>query len=371
MKERVLYALAKTGKTLKWSVEVVENDNCSATIIRRSSQLDGKESENHKVISKGTNIGKANEHTPYESAVVKASKYWLSKVEDNWHESIDNIGKVIYLKPMLAKPYDEKKVKFPCIVQPKMNGVRCTSYRHLDDETMWSRERNEFTTMGHIQDRIEANFGKYSPDGELYIHGETFEHIISLVKKYRKGESETVQYWIYDLAIPDTTFFERMGIIDEIFDRMYLEDREIFIEVPSLIVNNKEELKAVHDGFVREGYEGLIIRTFDGLYGFNDRPWDLIKYKEFIDSEFKIIGFKAEVWHDILNDCYRNLIIFECICENGETFDVRPNGSFLKREIMYNHGLDYINKMATVRYQNLSEAMIPIFPIFIGIRDYE
>jgi len=330
MQERTLYAKAKTGKVLQWSVEVVEDETGVATIIRRSSQINGKQSENHKVITKGTNIGKKNEHTPYQNACVKANRYWLDKVEDNWVEDINDAGKITFVKPMLAETYKANKVKFPCYVQTKLNGARCVQFRHLGDERMLSRECNEFDAIDHIKSRITHNFGNNSPDGELYIHGESFEHIISLVKKYRKGESETLQYWVYDLAIPDKTFAERYEILEEIFDRMSNEDRKIFVQVHADVCHSGCGLKVYHDQYVEQGYEGLIIRNPKGQYRFNDRNWDLIKYKEFIDAEFEITGYKAEVWHDELNDCYRNLIVFECITKEGKTFDVRPNGSFLK-----------------------------------------
>ena len=376
MQERILYAKAKTGKILQWSVQVMEDETGVATIIRRSSQVGGKQSENHKIVHTGANIGKKNEQTPYQNACVKANRYWLDKVEDNWQTDINDAGKITFVKPMLAETYKANKVKFPTYVQTKLNGARCVQFRHLGDERMLSRECNEFDSINHIKSRIEHNFGNYSPDGELYIHGESFEHIISLVKKYKAGESETLQYWVYDLAIPDKTFEERIDILEIIFDKMSDEDRKIFIEVPTKICNSVEHLKQVHDKYVAQGYEGLIIRNPNGEYGFNDRNWDLIKYKEFIDAEFEITGYKAEVWHDELNDCYRNLIVFECITEEGKTFDVRPNGSFLKREEMYKNGDSFISKMLTVRYQNLSEDDgIPIFPIGIlteaHVRDYE
>lgn len=373
MNERILYSKSKTDKTLQWSVEVVENDNGSATIIRTSMQIGGKKSINRKDVNKGTNIGKANENTPYQTACVKANRLWLDKFEDNWVENIEDAGTITFIKPMLASKLKEVVVNYDdgVYVQPKMNGVRGTIYTHLGDPTMWSRERTEYTAVGHIKKYVDEYFGEFSPDGEIFLPGESLQVIASLVKKYQEGKSEKLQYWIYDLAIPNKTYEERKAIIDAIFSRMPKEVLDIFVKVPTFFVRSYAEVKVLHTRFVLEGFEGSMIRIGDSEYGFNDRPNGLLKNKDFIDEEFKIVGFHAEVWHDALNDCHRNLIMMECETKDGKPFDVRPKGSFLQREADYNIGETFIGKPYTVRYQELSDEGIPTILVGIAIRDYE
>ena len=120
-----------------------------------------------------------------------------------------------------------------------------------------------------------------------------------------------------------------------------------------------------------DGFEGLIIRDPDGVYEFNERTFSLMKFKKFIDAEFEIIGYTTEIWHDTLNDTFRNLVMWRCCTEKGVEFDVRPKGSFLKREEALKTADDQIGKMYTVKFQNFSDDGSLIFPIGIGIRDYE
>ena len=59
-------------------------------------------------------------------------------------------------------------------------------------------------------------------------------------------------------------------------------------------INDKAEVKPLHDQFVKEGYEGIMIRNKDGEYGINKRSKNLQKFKEFYDQEFQIVTADAK-----------------------------------------------------------------------------
>lgn len=373
MEEVILYKKAKTGKIQQWSVRVeMAPDLNSAVLIRSSGYVGQKITTTHKLIDKGCNIGKKNEKSPYELAVSKAEKMVKDQYEDNYHYSINDVDNpIVFIKPMLAEPYDAKRVTFPCYAQPKMNGVRCFSLRHIDDHTMWSRERREYSAISEIKDGVTKFFGKRSPDGEIYNPDFTFQEIVSAVKK-RSDNTPLLKMWVYDLAIPDLHFVDRHNIISSIFaDANNAGIVKYFYEVPTVLVHSLEEVQKLHDYWVQQGFEGLIIRTLDGIYEFNERTFSLMKYKLFIDTEFEIIGFTTEVWHDTLKDTFRNLVIWKCKTENGNEFDVRPAGSFILREKALKSANKQIGKKYTVKFQNYSDEGTPIFPIGVAVRDYE
>lgn len=59
--------------------------------------------------------------------------------------------------------------------------------------------------------------------------------------------------------------------------------------VPSL-----EKLNEVNDGFIKEGYEGTILRSPSGLYKYGRstvKEAYLLKMKIFQDEEFEVVGF--------------------------------------------------------------------------------
>ena len=361
-----LYKKARNGKITSWDIKVCLDKDVPC-IVRESGYIDGKKRTNKKYIRKGTNIGKSNEKSPLENAIFIADNYWNDHIEDNYVDDIDNINDPPrYLKPMLAKTFNKNStINYKnCIVQPKYNGIRAVSFRHINDYRIISRERKEFGTLKHIENVLDI-FGNYSPDGELYNHSLTFQEIVRRVKKYREGLTEEIQYHVYDIAIPDTALYDRLAIIEEIIP----ENNDILHKVHSYKVNSYEEFKNYHDKFVRDGYEGIIIRDINSHYGFNDRPSSLMKYKEFKDAEFEIVGFDKEEWDD--DGVIRNLVVWICITKQGETFSVRQKGSFYTREMLYKEAHENIGKMLTVRFQETSENGTPIFGVGLGIRDYE
>jgi DNA ligase-1 len=197
-------------------------------------------------------------------------------------------------------------------------------------------------------------------DGELYHPDWSFQKINAHTKKLRPT-SPQLQYWVYDLADESTAFNLRHFRLTEILTK---ENALIkLVECDSL--SEEEDVKELHDIYVKDGYEGAIIRNLDGLYRFGYRVKDLQKYKEFEDKEFPIIGGAEGTGTD------EGCVIFVCETEDGSPFGVRPRGSREKRQRWFQELDSIIGKKLTVRYQERSDDNIPIFPVGIAIRDYE
>ena len=91
----------------------------------------------------------------------------------------------------------------------------------------------------------------------------------------------------------------------------------------------------------------------------------LLKMKEFQDEEFEIVGFYEGEGGD------KGLIIWRCKTEDGKLFGCRPHGTHEERAELFKHGKEYVGKMLTVRFQELTADGIPRFPVGIAVRDYE
>lgn len=270
--------------------------------------------------------------------------------------------------------YDIEVQDTHCFFADDMLVHNCRGFqlKHLNDHNMLSRNRKIFGTVDHITDATQI-FGKISPDGEIYTHGLDFQTIISLLKKkYKRGEkhvegTEDLQYWIYDLAIPDKTFLERKKILDSILPK----STDILKRVETIQVNSHAEIKKWHDKWVAEGYEGIMIRDKDAYYGFNSRDWTLMKYKEFFDEEFNIVGHEVEEYHQVLTDTYIDLVIWVCEGANGVLFNVKPRGSVEKRAYWLIHAESYYQSPLMTRFQEYSQDGVPKFGVGVGIRDFE
>ena len=87
------------------------------------------------------------------------------------------------------------------------------------------------------------------------------------------------------------------------------------------------------------------------------------KYKEFMEEEFKIIGF-----HEGTGD-EKGIVIWECETPDKKQFSVRPKGTREIRKELYDNGDKYIGKLLTVIFQEYTNDGIPRFPVGKSIRD--
>lgn len=117
-----LYKTSSTKKELEWLIGVIPHEDNTATIRTIHGQVNGQLQTTDLLISKGKNIGKANETTPYEQAAFEAESKWKKQQDKNYSEQRG--GKSKSLSPMLAHTYEDQlhKVTFPSFIQPKLDG---------------------------------------------------------------------------------------------------------------------------------------------------------------------------------------------------------------------------------------------------------
>ena len=106
-----------------------------------------------------------------------------------------------------------------------------------------------------------------------------------------------------------------------------------------------------------------MLRNVNGFYQENYRSNDLMKYKEFFEDEYKIVGFKEATGRD------SGTVIWECETKDGTRFSVRPKGTLDARREWFANGEKYVGKKLTVIFQELSEMGVPRFPVGKAIRD--
>jgi DNA ligase-1 len=245
--------------------------------------------------------------------------------------------------PMLAHKYEDRKryVSEPMYVQPKLDGVRIL----VNNKGGISRTGKVVPGTEHWgKDLKDGEF----LDGECYVHGMDFESITSAFKTApEKLEFHVFDY--YDVNRPHLTFEERMT----------------HVTVETQLVRRKEDLRDVHDAFATRGYEGIMIRNPRSAYEPGKRTNGLLKMKMFETDEFTIVGVHEGTGRDI------GTPIWECETKEKVRFSVRPEGSMESRREAFARRKDLVGKMLTVRYQNMTAAGVPRFPVGIAIRDYE
>ena len=100
----------------------------------------------------------------------------------------------------------------------------------------------------------------------------------------------------------------------------------------------------------------------DGEYELAQRSRGLLKYKDFQDAEFEIIGASEG------SGKFKGCVIWKCATESSGEFDVVPKGTLEQKKEWFEKKKDFIGKMLTVKFQSFSNKGIPEFPVGLGTR---
>jgi len=368
----VLSSSTKLGQTKYWSISVSGNH-----IIRKAWIGDGKVKEFAPKVTTGKNIGRKNETTPVEQAFLEARSLWLKKQDqgytpidkENDRETIPTIP-----LPMLANKYVERGQKYlslPFAVSRKLDGIRMVATCANQEITLTSRLGKSFSFLNKVRKQLSLIASNdLILDGELYSHTLPFGVITSAVKtkKTRSDYDDRIEYWIFDIVDVALTYKERMEkllSIRDSYNRLVSPKDRVLQFVEYDIVSHHDQVQRYHDKYVAEGYEGVMCRNLDSLYKIKHRSNDLLKYKNFVDEEFEIVGTTEGTGSEA------GAIQFTCITPNGQTFGVRPRGTMEYRQEMWTRRDEFVGKQLTVRYQGIGVKDAPRFPVGIAVRDYE
>jgi len=154
------------------------------------------------------------------------------------------------------------------------------------------------------------------------------------------------------------TFEERTELI-EVLSKMFPKNVKV---VPTYLCHNEADVMKYHKQFVADGYEGTMIRDPQMGYEIGKRSYSLLKLKDFVDAEYKIVDVVDGAGSDV------GLAIFELETTDGQRFNCRPEGTQENRADLFKNRRKLIGKWLTVRYQELSKDGIPIFPVGVAIR---
>lgn len=318
------------------------------------------------------------------SVNIEDAKAVTAFVEEHLGEGVtDSNG---FKKHMKAKKYEEvatkvfDKIKY-WLGSRKIDGVRCSFYLKDGEIVSASRGGGDYdasTVHLRTHPKMIELFNKMPDlvlDGELYIHGRSLQYI-SGTARLESGESRCneLEYYIYDTMNANMTAQERwnyisdeiapiLGIVDFDPNANWNDDDLKVRIVPEEEVVGWTNIQKLHDKYVSEGFEGIVIRDPDKPYNYGGRTNAMIKVKMYQDDEFEIVGYSDGLRPEDM--------VFICKTQAGKEFEAKPMGP---RELKYEY-LDrmeeLIGKMATVKYFYYSDDGRPLQPVLKCIRDYE
>ena len=271
---------------------------------------------------------------------------------------------------MLAHPAGKKEFDKDSFIQPKLDGIRC----YITKDGAFSRNHKEFKTIDHIIEAFKPIF-KENPniilDGELYNHQlkDNFNKIISLVRKQKPTKNQLldaekyIQFHWYDYYDKKNNgpFRLRDTNIKRIIDQ--LSSRHI-VEVPTHDVSILESAKLWHEDFLKQGYEGSIIRLNKPYE--QKRSYNLQKFKDFKDAEATITG-----WVEGQGKRTGTVGKFIARDHDGIEFGMPVMDDYTIMEKMYDIADWYIGKTATFTYFQKTPSGSYRHPLFKCVRNYE
>ena len=187
------------------------------------------------------------------------------------------------MRPMLAGPADLSRLIYPVLVSPKLDGVRGL----ILDGRLVSRSLKGFPNR-HVMS-LFSHRELNGLDGELILGD---PHAPDAYRRTNSAVSTQlwtpdVKFWVFD-KLP-------FGRVEEYWQRLEAVRQIHFpnvLVVPTEQVDNEAALLKVEAKYLKEGYEGVMLRSLDGIYKMGRSSISegyLLKLKRFVDSEAYIL----------------------------------------------------------------------------------
>ncbi|CAH6419536.1 ATP-dependent DNA ligase [uncultured virus] len=257
----------------------------------------------------------------------------------------------------------------PWYAQGKCNGDRQMAWLVDDEVILYARKVTEVPFRDAARDQCRDVFeyiaqtwpelGDVGLDGEVFVPGVSHQESRKILghKKTKSEDDDRVVFFIFDIMEYTLPFKKRYPIVDKLAAHFGTSLPNIAFLGTSVLTADSDidvYLKMCEDaGFD----EGIILRRGDLMYSRKKehKHCEMIKVKNWNDEEYEVIGYKegtgsrddCVVWQ--LRDLERKDIVFWCSMK----------GDVPTLKWYYEHGDDFIGRLATVRYTELTDDGIP------------
>jgi hypothetical protein len=289
--------------------------------------------------------------------------------------------KLIHEYPcMLASGYDQKlvdKIKFPAMVQLKMDGMRFNAVVVEGECTFYSRNGKQIDLRGNLtKEFIALADGKNIVfDGELvvesgdkYLDRQTGNGILNKAVKgtISSAEAQRVCATLWDI-IPYEDFTN--GYCDwryqtrfDVLKKLPLSGKIRLVE--HKVVGTPDEARETFDSYLAEGQEGIILKDLNGVWE-DKRAKHQIKFKGELECELRVVGIQPGTGK------YTGML-GALICESEDGVVKADVGSGFKDDQRVDADF-YLNKIVSVKYnariKNKQGEESLFLPVFICVRN--
>ena len=296
------------------------------------------------------------------------------------------------IKPMKApsKPITDDQIKAllengPLIGSPKLDGFR--GFVDPDENRLLSNSRKQFPNE-YLQEALskECYAGL---DGELIIGEPNDPNVFANTRsplRRKKGEPDFTFYIFDSMLDPEMPYEERYASLEAYAHLPFIQVLEC------VYLHTFEEVLAYEEKMLLDGYEGIMLRDFDGVYKFGRatlREGNIFKRKPFDDAEAIILAVNEmmenqnektvnemgrsqrssskenKVGKDTLGSFDLNSDLWEDDFNCGTMLGVTAE----MRQELWDNKEQLIGKIITFKYQRYGSIDAPRIPVFLRFRD--
>jgi len=299
-------------------------------------------------------------------------------------------------KPLLAPREDPlsypdyfKKLRYPLLCSPKLDGVRCI----IKNGIALSRTGKAIPSF-----QVQNDFNYLEGfDGELIIGDKTAINVFNKTQSHvmSRDKPGDLMFYIFDLTLENylnASFEFRLNMAYRNLTTLYkdtpIEFRNATV-LEHILINNEEDLLAYELSCLHQGYEGIMLRDPNAYYKqgrgtFNEGI--IYKLKRFKDDEGVIVDFeeqlqnfneqtKDELGYSKRSSHKENMkaagTLGKFILEfNGEIIEVAAGKfSHYERKLIWENQEKYLGRLLKFRHFSYGVKDKPRFPRAIGFRD--
>jgi ATP-dependent DNA ligase len=290
---------------------------------------------------------------------------------------------------MLCSPFEQKlvdKIKFPAYAQMKMDGMRFNAIVRDGKVEFRSRNGKQILLLGNLEAEFAALAGNIDCvfDGELLVMDDMTMQFADrqtgngILNKANKGtisavDAAKVHATVWDLipyvAFVDgyclTPYAKRFATLQAIVDKQESAGKKIW-SVTSTIVQTLEEAQDIFQGYLADGYEGIILKDGSGEWE-DKRSKTQIKFKGELECDLKIVAVEEGKGKAVG-------MLGAIICESADGIvkvNVGSGFNDAQRKQYWKENL--VDKIVAVKYnsriKNKSGEESLFLPVFIELRD--
>lgn len=210
------------------------------------------------------------------------------------------------IEVQLAKPYRDWSHQGPRIAEPKLDGVRVAIHYRNGRAVGYSRGKNRTrnieAALTEIERRVLASRFRNDDlliDTEALIDG-SWRLTSGLLRRQNINPEHEALLAKLKLHAFDIVTMQGTKRADPVEQRernralrSLLRGSRVVVPVPTRVVKTDAEARAFYQQMLKRGYEGIMLKTPEGIYVPGRRTTDWLKMKPKKTSDGIIVGFQA------------------------------------------------------------------------------